>query len=125
MNLDLTYQLVNIAFITFALLYFWDKLCRMKYSFWHIIIRMIFYKDYKPADWLVSHLFYIGFLLLVIGHIFSLTGLIQQIGTGALHNKPTAFFISPLFNQVGLVMSMVFILNREHIRIKRLSHGKL
>lgn len=120
MNLDITYQLISIGLITFALLYFWEKICRMKYSFWHITIRMIFYKDFEPADWLISHLYYIGFLLLVIGHIFSLTGLIEQIGTSDLHNKPTAFFISPLFNQIGLVLSMVFILNREHVRIKRL-----
>jgi hypothetical protein len=123
MSLDLIYQLISIGLITFALLYFWDKLCGMRYSFWRIVVRMIFYHDFEPADWLIGHLYYIGFLLLVIGHMFSLTGLIEQIGTNQLHNKPTAFFISPLFNQIGLVLSIVFILNREHIRIKRLKRA--
>lgn len=149
MNLDVTYQLISIALITVALLYFYDKICQMKFSFWRIFVRtlitlfktvmikcfgeflyvmfdceiVITHDDTEPADWLINHLYYVGFLLLVIGHVFSLTGLIQQIGTTDLHNKPTAFFISPLFNQIGLVLSYAFITKREHIRIKRLKRA--
>lgn len=82
-------------------------------------MRTVFYWDFGPIDWLVSHIYYLFFLLLVVGHGFSLYGLLVQLGTTDLHTKSAAFFISPFFNQVGMVGSVFFILNRERVKIKR------
>lgn len=120
MNLDYIYQMLSIVLVAIAFLYFLDQLFGMKYSFFHIFKRTVFYWDFGPIDWLVAHLYYLFFLLLVVGHAFSLYGLLMQLGTADIHNKPAAFFISPFFNQIGMVGSVFFLLVRERVKIRRI-----
>lgn len=97
-------QLVSIAGSICVVLFFWDRLTHMEYSFWHIFVRWAAYKDTKPYDWLIENMEYLGFLMIVTGHMFTVIGLLQQFSLNQVATKSGAFFVSSPINSLGLLL---------------------
>lgn len=114
--IDLIWQLVSIACVAFTMLFCLDQIFGMRYSFYHILIRMLFYADFDPADWLVRNLEYVGFLLMCVGHTFALLGLLEQLKLGQIHDKSYFFYASSPMNSIGFILSIVFILKKHRKR---------
>lgn len=117
--MDLFWQLFSILCVSGTILFFWNQICLMEYSFYRIIVRMIFYKDYEPVDWLINNLRYIGSLLLFIWHCFSLLELLEQLKLEQVHSKPIISFISSPLNSIGIILASIFMLRYLYYR----SHG--
>lgn len=115
--MDLLWQIISILCVSLTMLFCWDQLCTMQYSYYRIIVRLFFYRDFKPIDWLVRNLEYIGFAMLLIGHFFSLLGLLEQLKLGQIHNKSVYFYASSPMNNIGLVLAFGFILRKQMKRI--------
>lgn len=97
-------QLLSIIISLSCIMFFWNRLLYMRYSFPQILVRFIFYKDTKPFAWLYENLEYLAFLMIFLGHIFSIFGLLQQFGLNQVNDKPFVFFISSPINNLGMIL---------------------
>jgi len=119
MNTDLAYQLLSIFGTLIVFFLFIEVVFSMKYSFYNIIVnfikwlfcKIVLRKDYpqylEPIEWLSKHTGFIGAVMIVIGHFYSLIALVMQLRLGTYHNEPTAYFISSPLNQFGLILLWV------------------
>lgn len=112
MTIEIFWQCLSIIAVSGAMLFFWYQICGMEYNFWQMLIRMLFYRDYKPVDWLIENYEYIGFACMFVAHFASMIGLLQQLGYNELHNKHAAFYFSSPVNNAGIVVACLGMLKK-------------
>jgi hypothetical protein len=114
MNIFFVMQIISIAGVATVLIYCRHRMLEMEYGFIKIIARLLIFKDFRPLTWLSNNLEYLGFLMLFIGHFFTIIGLLQQLGNGEIYTKLEVFFLSSPTNNFGLVLTLFSIAKKRY-----------
>lgn len=87
-------------------------ICDMKYSLYRIVVRGIFYNDYRGALWLWNHVHYFWYNVLLVAIIVTSLTLIGQFMDNNIFTKPSTIFVSALI----LWVSWFFVI-KSHKKI--------
>jgi len=85
------YLLAQTATIIIFLVWIWLlalKLKGQRYGYYYIFVRLIFYRDAVPLNWLRGHKLFIFYAIQILALLFINTGLIMQIRDETLYSKP-------------------------------------
>lgn len=93
-TLALTSQIIGIISFLLWIAIIMIQFKRMKYSFWYIFVRKIFYNDKKPINWLSNNLEHFWGLCLIVPLLLYALGLVQQIQDSSVYDKPVILFIA-------------------------------
>lgn len=96
-------QVISILSSIGIVLYCGYELGHKKYSFWHIFMRMVRFKDTEPLHWLLNNKHYLALFFLAVGQLITISGLLREFGMGRINGKPTEFFFSAPMTKICIV----------------------
>lgn len=112
MTFNVIGQMVSIVMTLAMMAFVALRFKLMKYSFWQILIRPIFWKDNAPRDWLMDNLIFLYYLIFEVAKFITFVGLVHQLNTNKLAERmPEFYYSSPLGN---IVLGLIFM---EHFKI--------
>lgn len=115
MIFDFVMQILSIVGVSFVILYLRTRFLLMEYGFIKILVNALM-GNFHPFDWLIDNIQYLGFLMIFIGHLFTLSGLLHQLGNGHVHTKPLEFFFSSPLNNFGYIIGLMGLYRKVYIR---------
>ena len=89
------------------------RLRKQKYGYWYIFMRLVFYKDGQPLKWLWEHRIFIYYIGQIISLLFINIGLIEQIKTNMVYEKPWPILVGNIMLSMWVVLSIRYLSKKQ------------
>lgn len=97
-------QLFSIVCRIAVMLFVALRFANMKYNFWYIVVRFLFYSDNKPIEWLKNNMVYCYMLLFEWSQFSLIMGLLHQFAINQVETKPWEFFFASPLTSISTIL---------------------
>ena len=117
-------QLFSIVCRIAVMLFVALRFANMKYNFWYIIVRFLFYKDHKPIEWLKNNMVYCYMLLFEWSQFSLIMGLLHQFRIDQVETKPWEFFFASPLTSISTILIFGEYFLKEDLQRRQKSYNQ-